>query len=157
MPDHDFALVREGAWPYGDYESRMVEILASEETLRIDDDLLWYFVDTLEWVPSILPEHSSAWRGRGLNNTGPTIINRAGGAVFSRVFASWAELFAAGPAEIALKIVYSYPWVEDDESDTFGYHVIRVERDPTVETLRALAAFGEQAASGEFFILHLGI
>jgi hypothetical protein len=32
-----------------------------------------------------------------------------------------------------------------------------VARDPVVAALNTLAGFGEQAATGEFYVLHLGI
>ncbi len=37
------------------------------------------------------------------------------------------------------------------------YEYLEVERTWLVDTLRMLADFGEQAATGEFFVLHLGI
>jgi hypothetical protein len=38
-----------------------------------------------------------------------------------------------------------------------GYEVLQSDRDETVSTLRILAQYGEEAATGEQFILHLGI
>ncbi len=61
---------------------------------------------------------------------------------------------------------YGWQWPFDETEHIFDfdqlihlgqYDQIEINRTWLVETLNILANFGEQATSGEFFILHLGI
>jgi hypothetical protein len=120
----------------------------------------------LSWVPTINPAITELPAGRGLNWYGPTIINYAGGALFGHVCASWAHLFSRGPERLRLRGDYGWQWPFDKPEQTINfdqlldlgqYDQIEIDRTWLVETLKTLASFGDRAASGEFFILHLGI
>ena len=80
--------------------------------------------------------------------------------------ASWARLFSRGPERLRLRGLYGWRWPFDEMEHTIHfdqlielgeYERMDIDRAWLVETLNALARFGEQADSGQFFILHLGI
>src|SRR5947209_6651768 len=161
MPmNHDFWLFREGERAYTDYGNLLPR---SDAPVSINDEALRYFFDTLTWIPTFNPAKNE-W-GNGLNWWGPTVIDQTGGDLFHRIFTSWAQIFACGPTHIQLLGSFSWQWpydepghlVSEDELDTMGsYTQLEVDRDSLVQQLTTLAQFGGQAATGKFFILHLG-
>lgn len=162
MPmNHDFWLFREGERAYVDYE----DLLSRHDApVSMDDEVLRYFGDTLTWIPTFNPTKNE--RGNGLNWWGPTIINQVGGGLFHRVWTSWAQLFTSGPEQLRLQGLFTWQWpfeepehlIREDQLHILGnYEHLEIDRDRLVRTLTTLAWFGEQTATGEFFILHLGI
>lgn len=159
--NHDFWLFREGERAYTDYYDLLPR---KDAPVSLNDDVLRYFSDTLAWIPTLNPSKNEQWHG--LDWWGPTIIHQAGGALFHRVWTSWAQLFASGPAQLKLQGPFCWQWpfdedehlVSEDQLHMFGnYEHLDIDRDWLVEMLTTLAWFGEQAKTGEFFILHLGI
>lgn len=162
MPmNHDFWLFREGERAYTDYN----DLLSRQDApVRIDDNVLRYFSDTVAWVPTFNPAKNE--RGQGLNWWGPTIINQTGGALFHHVWTSWTQLFASAPERLRLQGLFTWQWpfdelehlVSEDQLHTLGsYEHLDIDRDWLLQMLTTLAWFGEQTTTGEFFILHLGI
>ncbi len=160
---HDFWFLREGEHPYTDYPHLLSQHNAP---VRVNDDLLRYFSDTLSWIPTLNPAKESMPMGYGLNWYGPTIMNQAGGARFQRVCTAWAQLFACGPEQLKLRVGFSWQWpfeeserlVSEDQLHTFGrYEYLEIDRDQLVRMLTTLAQFGEQASRSEFYVLHLEI
>lgn len=162
-PYHDFWLIRAGDRRYEDYW----DLLGRRDApVRFPDDLLWYFQDTLDWVPTVIPSLPGLPVAHGLNWTGPTVIERAGGALFRHVWASWASLFAHAPERLTLRGAFGWQWPFEDAEHTLhvdqlleigGYDRLDIDRTWLIDTVQTLARFGEQAASGESFVLHLGI
>jgi len=158
---HDFWLFREGERAYTEYKDLLPR---RDAPVSIDDQVLRYCDDTLVWIPTFNPATSE--RGHGLNWWGPTIIDQTGGSLFHQICSSWAQLFTVGPAKLRVRRAFSWHWpfeesehvVREDELNTMGgYTWLEVDRESFVEHLTTLAHFGEQAATGKFFILHLGI
>lgn len=161
--DHNFWLLREDENSYTDYRNF---ISRHDASVHLHDELLRYFIDTLVWIPTVNPAWKEMPIGYGLNWHGPTIINQVGGVLFRRICTSWAQLFTCGPERLSLQGLFSWQWpfdesehlVREDQLHTLGrYECLEVERDWVVQMLTTLAYYGEQAATGEFFILHLGI
>jgi len=151
MPTHDFLLLPEKDGHYSDY----VRYINDPNALRVDDDLVVYIQDTLNWIPTINPANPVEWGGYGLNYYGPTVINKAGAAKMARIFHLWAALLQEGPKDVKLR--GGYEWTEGETSSGGRYAVITAPRDSVVKTFRAIAALAEQAASGKFYVLHLGV
>ena len=162
MPmNHDFWLFREGERAYTDYSDLFSR---RDAPVSINDDVLRYVCDTIIWIPTFNPAKNE--RGNGLNWWGPTVIDQSGGHLFCQIFTSWAQLFTSGPELLRLQGGFSWQWpydesehlVSEEELDTMGrYTQLEVERDSLVQQLTTLAQFGAQAATGKFFILHLGV
>ncbi|HEV2655089.1 MAG TPA: hypothetical protein VGT82_09015 [Ktedonobacteraceae bacterium] len=159
--NHDFWLFRQGERAYTDYHDLFAR---RDAPISIDDEVLRYFFDTIAWAPSFNPARNE--RGNGLNWWGPTIIDQAGGDLFHTIFSSWAEIFTSGPEHLRLRGSFSWQWpyeepehlIAENELDTIGSHqYLLVDRDSLIQQLTTLAEFGAQAATGKFFILHLGI
>jgi hypothetical protein len=162
MPiNHDFWLFREGERAYTHYSDLLPR---RDAPVSIDDEVLKYFVDTLEWIPTFNPAKNE--QGNGLNLWGPTIIAQRGGVLFHHIFATWAQLFTYGPEHFQLQGCFEWNWpfdtpehlMNEEDLRTIGRYIrLKVERERLVQQLTTLAQFGEQAATGRFFILHLGI
>jgi hypothetical protein len=159
--DHSFWLFREGQRAYTDY----IDLLPRRDApVNIDDEVLRYLFDTFLWIPTFNPAKSE--RGKGLNMWGPTIIDQTGGVLFHQIFTAWAQLFTCGPERFRLRGLFSWHWpfdesehvINENELHTLGQHTwLEVDRERFVQQLTTLAQFGEQAATGRYFILHLGI
>lgn len=153
-PYHDFWLFREREREYENYG----DLLGRRDApVSLPDDLLRYFLDTLAWVPALSPD-CSPQVGGGLDLYGPpTIINHLGGEKFSDVLESWACLLRLGPEQITLSVGSTGIVGDDGELEDRGWLKLEVIRDEVVGQLKLLAEWGALAATGEFFILHLGI
>ena len=159
--NHDFWLFRQGERAYTDYSDLLPR---RDAPVSIHDEVLRYMMDTFTWIPTFNPAKNEP--GKGLNMWGITIIDQTGGELFQRVFTAWAQLFAVGPQHLQIHGLFSWRWpyeesehlVHEDELHTIGsYDRLEVERDRFVQQLTTLAEFGAQAATGKFFIIHLGI
>ena len=114
--------------------------------------------DTLRWIPSINSSRNE--RQRGLCIHGLTVIDSVGAAVAVPVFAAWADLLSAGPADLYLTGSYSWSTEDDGVSPTPGdYERVEVRRDDVVKVLRQLADDCRQidAAGDRLYLLHQGI
>src|SRR5690348_15303189 len=78
----------------------------SAEAVRLDDDLVVYMLDTLNWIPTINPSNPTQWKGWGLNYYGPTVISKVGAPKAARIFGLWADLLDEGPDEYSLTSGY---------------------------------------------------
>jgi len=130
------------------------------------DDPLRYLEDTLSWIPTVIPSLPGNPAGQGLNWYGPTVINRTGGVLFRDACALWAQLFSQGPEQLTLRGPFSYRWPSEAEETTVTwdqladlgeYDRIKVDREWLVQALTTLSGFGQQAAMGSHFILHVDI
>ncbi len=152
MPKHDFLLLPETDGNYADY----MQHFNSPDAVKVDDNILVRTIlDTLSWIPTINPANPEEWQGYGLNYYGPTVINKAGAAKASRIFHLWAELLEEGPEE--LELTGSYEWNEGEDLSTGRYARFTVRRDTVVTAFLTIAGFADKAASGRFYVLHLGI
>ena len=157
-PYHDFWLQREGETDYGDYRPLSGR---RDAPVRIAMYVMDYLSETMKWFPTVNPALSHAVRRDrtdfGLNFYGPTVINKTGWALFGRICESWAQLFACGPERIILTDGVLTELDEDGRETETKVNRFWVSRDRLVEDLQTLADFGKQAATGDYFIWHLGI
>lgn len=152
-PYHDFWLLKEAERDYQNYR----DLLGRKDALvRVSDDLLRYFYDTLNWIPTLNPGRSLQ-QGYGLNLYGPTIINSLGGQQFANVAQAWASLMKLGPEELVLSIGSMGIVDEKGELEDKGWCRLEVMREDIVHKLNLLAEWGILASTGDFYILHLGI
>jgi hypothetical protein len=122
------------------------------EHVRVSDDVINYVWDSLDWIPSALTWDNPDWPGRGLDHWGMTLIDARGATTAERVFAAWAALFSAGPAEIELRCDLFV-----GEDDRLEEGTVVVERDEVVEQMRTIAGYFARCVGGEWIVLHRGV
>lgn len=159
--NHSFWLFREGERAHTDYSDL---VRRCDAPVTLDDEVLRYFFDTLQWIPTFNPAKKEP--GNGLNWWGPTVIDQTGGNLFHQICATWAQMLTCGPKHLQLRGAFSWQWPYDEpkhflsesELHTLGRSMpLEIDRDYLVQQLTTLAQFGAQAATGKFFLLHLGI
>lgn len=159
---HEFWLLREGQYAYT-VNGRDLKSQGNDPVI-LHDDILRYFFDSLQWIPTFNPAKSET--DYGLNWWGLTIINQTGGSVFYRMWSAWAQILVCGPEKLRLRGPFTWQWpftesehlIKEDQIDALGhYETLELDRDELVNICTIFARFGEQAATGEFFILHEGI
>ena len=143
--DHHFALVPAGT----DFDDFAALLARARAGVALHDDLLSYFWDTLQWLPTRNP--SKGGPGLGLNRWGVTVIDAEGALLSARIFRAWAALLACGPA--TFEVTTGYTWTDD------GGAFVRttVDRDATVQALETLARYADDALKGEQVLVHCGI
>lgn len=151
MPIHEFLLLPEKDSNYSDY----IQHFNDPKALKVDDDFVLYIRDTLNWIPTINPANPDEWGGYGLNYYGPTVINKTGAGKAARIFSLWASLLEEGPVEVEL--TGGYEWGEGEFPPSGHYAIIPAPRDLVVKTFKDIAELAEQATSGNYFVLHLGV
>lgn len=162
-PYHSFWLLKESEYKYRDSHSFLPR---RDAPLRLDDELLHVFLDTLAWIPTINPNRADQRAGNGLNWDGASIIHHEGGAILQKIFLSWVQLFRLGPELLRLHGFCGYEWPfeseehllrEDELPLLLSPTYLTIERDWLIEQLTQLADYGERVATGEYFLLHIGI
>lgn len=150
MPKHEFLLIPEveGSSNYGGY-------FHDPHAIQLEDDLVVYLVDTLNWIPSSNPSNPGEWGGYGLNYWGPTIIDKRGARKAARIFRSWAALLEEGPEQIEL--TGQFGWIQGGCHEDGRYETFTQARGLVTEGLRRIAELADQAATVPFVLLHLGI
>ncbi|MBC8140013.1 MAG: hypothetical protein H7Y38_01080 [Armatimonadetes bacterium] len=151
-PFHDFWCFREGERDYVEHS----DLYGRQDVpVRLPMDMFDYLRQTWSWVATINPDSLELQRGHGMNSYGTTVIDREGGEAFAQICEGWARIFAQAPEMLVLTHgMYS---VEGEQSERFHWHQFKTGRDKLVADLLLLADFGRKAATGEWFVLHLGI
>ena len=155
---HEFFLIKEELdytrYADSDYLNNYIR---TQYNVKLHDDFVQYIWDTLEWIPSFNPQPLQITKTYGLNYYGITIINKEGSEIFHHVMESWANLFSKAP----IKLNLTGSWVQDIDNEGLetngNYQKIEFQRDILVNKLKTLASYANQAARGEYFILHWGI
>ncbi len=150
-PYHDFLLLSTAEHSFSEY----MNFINDPRAIRIEDDLLRYLADTLEWIPTYNPAKDEAHRG--LCFWGPTVIHTEGAPAAAAIFDGWAGLLACGPPKLAL--TGGWTWCDGDAPSEGNYDRLEVDRDEFVAKLRQLAGYARRIVEteGEFFVLHLGV
>lgn len=152
--------------------------LAGTEALRVHDEVLGLLGQSLGFIPTFNPSRGDVPQ-HGLNLAGLTFIHGDGAAVAARVFAAWADLYAAAPPRFA-RVGDGFSTVELDEQSLVDWppqdigvgtrqhrveddlgngHVhLELDRDALVAVLRQLAGWCTRAAADtRLCVLHLGL
>ncbi len=151
-PFHDFLLLPRTEASYSDYS----RFIGDPRAISLEDDLIRYIADTLDWIPTRNPARDEPHRG--LCFYGPTVIEAAGASAAVTIFDSWSAIFARGPERLKLK--GGWTMIEDDPTNKGGeYQELNVDRDEVVRKLRQFADYARKVleTNGDYFILHLGV
>lgn len=100
-PYHNFILLDVEEY----YQKGYLGFLQDERNINIADDLLRYFTDSLNWIPTLNPsgrERGHEKQGFGLNMYGPTLIMSDGAELGYRICKQWMKLFLLAPEQILL-------------------------------------------------------
>lgn len=118
----------------------------------IDDELINYFNDSLDWIKSIGP--SKSFSGNGLDRYGYTIIrDRESLVTFKSIISSWKNLFNNAPTK--LTITGNYGWVAG--SDKGHYEKVSFRRYEIIESLNNLIEVIDMALETNQCVIHFGI
>ena len=150
---HDFWLLHEDEH---EYRSHTIFWGRKDAPVRIPNVTLEHLIESLGWLPTVNPAYESLPIGYSLNHFGPTVINAAGAAMWSQIMRGWAQIFATGPSVLRLPSGTYNDKKEDGTIVTYWY-TIKIDRDLFVADLLMLAEWGDKAATGDYFILHIGI
>ena len=150
-PFHDFWLFREGERAYNDYR----DLLGREDApVRLPMDVAENLPEALKAVPTI----NIAWKNNppfgGLNQFGPTVINYEGAAAFGAVCETAIREWAQSPDPLI--ITSRFLQMAGRTKPPKPYY-FKADRDKLVQDLETLADWSKQAATGAFFILHIGV
>lgn len=163
---HDFILLNTADAPYPDY---MKYIESGRFDVSIDDDLIWYVIDFLNWIPTVNPAHKPTESLSGLNLYGVTVIDIAGAEQAIKVFMAIASLFACGSGEkIRLTGAFSYqladsyadePGVERIVAGSARYTSMQLNRQDVISKFELLAELCRKVrdSEGQHYLLHLGV
>ncbi|MGG3280116.1 hypothetical protein [Paenibacillus solani] len=155
MPSHEFIV--------GEAQFLLAHVLWNENGVQIngleftpqasiDDELINYFNDSLDWIKSRGP--SESFSGNGLDRYGYTIIQGTESLnTFKNIITSWRDLFSNAPKDIIL--TGNYGWEVD--SDVGRYEKIPFNRTELIESLNKLIEVIENALETNQCVIHLGI
>ena len=150
-PYHDFLLLTRTEHRFSDY----MRFINDPRAIRLEDELLHYIADTLEWIPTHNPAKNEPHRG--LCFYGPTVIHTEGASAAATIFGTWAALFASGPENLIL--TGGWTMIEGDLPNQGEYEKLNLDRDDLVRKLRQIADYAKQIVDtdGDYCILHLGV
>ncbi|WP_285767393.1 hypothetical protein [Peribacillus sp. SI8-4] len=118
----------------------------------IDDDLILYIMDSLEWIPSQNPAKRGNPSGRGINYHGVTLFDRQASKTLMGIFMSWKNLFKNAPASFVLPGAYVY-----GDKQEGNYEKLVFSRDEVIAQLDKMISMSEALAKGECYLYHCGI
>jgi hypothetical protein len=162
---HDFILLNKADVPYAEYGNY---IKSDNFDVSIPDDLILYFIDYLNWIPTSNPASSSYTTSLGLNYYGPTVINLDGEEHAVKVFKAITEIFLCAPDQIHLKGSFSYQLADDNIEEkgieriiegSAYYEKIVIDRNEITRKFSILAELSQKIidSNGNLYLLHLGI
>ncbi|MRN56106.1 hypothetical protein [Paenibacillus monticola] len=155
MPSHEFIVGEEQVSLVDvSWNEKRVVINGLEATPQasIDDELINYFNDSLEWIKSRGP--SESFSGYGLDRYGYTIIRDKESLVtFKNIISSWKDLFDNAPKDLI--ITGNYGW--EAGTDVGHYEKISFNRIELIGSLNKLIEVIENALKTNQCVIHLGI
>lgn len=132
------------------------DLLVKDAQLHISDDILFYFYDYLQWVPTFNPVKRME-EGFGLNRYGPTVVIGNGASKFHDIFNSIVNLYRHGPEDIILTGDWGVTLDENgEEMDDGHYEKYHVRKEHIIESFSLLALWGREASKNNCYIFHCG-
>ncbi|CAH2717472.1 hypothetical protein BACCIP111895_04686 [Neobacillus rhizosphaerae] len=154
MPSHDFYLVPKVAVP----KTSIVGFMDSIKELAIghievDDALILYMSDTLNWVPTKNPPFINRPIEMGLDYYGMTKIDENSVDTLKNILNGWRVIFAIAPKNITLTGMY----IEGDEEEESEYEKNIFDQVEILKQLDALIALVVEVEKHGHTIYHMGI
>ena len=150
---------------YNDYISVIKKVSYDVST---HDDLIMYFYDFLQWIPTYNPPMKI--RQTGLNLYAVTLIDLDGAFKALEIFASIVNILKISPEILKLSGGYFYELVDEEDpfSDSNVECIVRsslkqerliYQRDNIVEQFEKLANCFKRVidSNGQLYVLHMGI
>ncbi|MEF2965874.1 hypothetical protein V3851_08540 [Paenibacillus sp. M1] len=155
MPYHEFIVSEEQAsLDNVTWNKHRVEINGLEVSPQasIDDELINYISDSLEWIKSKGP--SKSFSGYGLDRYGYTVIRDKDSLVtFKNIISSWKDLFNNAPTQLV--ITGDYGW--EAGTDKGQYEKISFNKYEVIESLNNLIEVIDTALERNQCVMHFGI
>lgn len=124
------------------------------EIVELENDLMLYLTDSLNWLLKRNPMFTDLRKGQGISYWGLTLYAKEASKHINNIFTSWANLFESSPNPIELTGLFSF---EHNEDKIGGYDKIKLNKTTTINSLRKLAGFGEIIEDGNHYIYHIGV
>ena len=120
----------------------------------IDDVIIQYIYDTLEWIPSYTPSYKGLQSSLGLNYHGRTIFNKEAYSHLKGILSSWKNLFEYAPPTFKLTGEY----IEGEGLDDIGeYEQLTLDKNKMVTEFNQLLKLVENINTKNFILYHEGI
>ncbi|WP_088011636.1 hypothetical protein [Gottfriedia acidiceleris] len=151
---HDFYLVSKDATLKNDLMGYMDSIKEfAVAHVKINDDLILYMADTINWVPSKNTPFTRRFHEMGLDYYGITIFDENSITILKDVLLGWRMIFASAPKVITLTGMY----VEGDDEEDGEYEKNTFDQDEVLQQFDALIALIVEVEKHSHKIYHIGI
>ncbi|MEE6450218.1 hypothetical protein RAH41_06540 [Gottfriedia acidiceleris] len=150
---HDFYLVPKDVTLKNDLMGYMDSIKEfAVAHVKINDDLILYMADTINWVPTKSTPFTRRFNEMGLDYYGITILDDNSITVLKKVLLGWRRIFACAPKLITLTGMF----VEADEEDG-EYEKNTFNQDDVLNQLDSLITLICEVDKHSHKIYHIGI
>jgi hypothetical protein len=120
----------------------------------IDDDVIQYILDTLDWIPSRNPALKGNPIGRGINYHGVTLFDAKSSDSLKAIFTAWRDLFANAPTQMELTGEFM---IENGLESVGRYETLVLDRDRVIQAFEQIIAMSERLGEGDMYLYHCGI
>ncbi|MFJ7994838.1 hypothetical protein ACIQY5_22210 [Peribacillus frigoritolerans] len=151
--DHEFYLISKTTdiknfWMYRERNNSVID------SVVIQDDLIQYIIDSLEWIPSKNPSLQGTPSGHGINYHGVTLFDNHSSETLISIFSSWKSLIKNAPDKFELTGEFVYGDADNQEGD---YKKLVFNRDEVITQFEKIILMSEALTKGEFYLYHCGI
>lgn len=129
-------------------EKMTFEDVSSVDAMRLDDYLIQYMGDSLQWIDAHWNKLDA--ENTGLNYYGVTFLTRHESILqMKKIITTWRDLFVLAPDKIVLTVEYDVEKMRFDR--------IALEKSTVVDSLNELIGLCEQAIAEKKLLVHFGI
>ncbi|SFC55991.1 hypothetical protein SAMN05443252_104308 [Bacillus sp. OV322] len=119
----------------------------------IQDDLIHYFSDSLQWIPSKNPSKPGNPKGHGINYYGITLFDIEASMLIKGIFTSWRHLFTNAPDTFEITSDY----VHGDKAQDRDYEKIFIKRNEVIKLLEKMISIADRLSEGNSYLFHCGV
>ncbi|MFP3726359.1 hypothetical protein U8V72_14320 [Priestia filamentosa] len=148
--EHDFYLVKADIEPkefVSRYLKGKLELETSEyvaDKVHIEDSIILYMQNTLDWIPTRNPGKRSNPKQHGLCYAGITLFDKESAPKLFQIATSWINLYKSAPETFKL------PFEDEEESIIYS-------KSEFLFKLEKLREYANKIAHERFYMYHFGI
>ncbi|MFB5189057.1 hypothetical protein [Alicyclobacillus fastidiosus] len=151
--EHEFYLIK-GATDIQNFWRQRSETEDVIDSVTINDDVIQYILDTLNWIPSKNPVLAGSPNERGINYHGVTLFDEKSSYSLKAIFRAWRDLFENSPNHMEL----TGKFIVGDRVESAGqYETLVLERDEVIEAFEHIVAMAGRLGQGGVYLYHCGI
>ncbi|WP_330502631.1 hypothetical protein V2I71_12445 [Peribacillus frigoritolerans] len=129
--DHEFYLISKSTdikefWMHREKNNSVID------SVVIQDDMVQYIMDSLEWIPSKNPSLNGNPIDRGINYHGVTLFDKRSSETLISIFSSWKSLIKHAPDQFELTGEFVYGEADNRDGD---YKKLVFNRDEVMFTI----------------------